>query len=647
MALAPSAYLMFQRLMRHDPADPNWLGRDRFVLSCGHASITLYTQLFYSGYGLTLDDLKAFRTLDSLTPGHPEYRHTAGVEVTTGPLGQGLSTAVGMAMAERYQHGMLTTHEPFGSGLFDHHIYVIASDGDMEEGITSEASSLAGRQELGSLVVLYDNNRISIEGDTHVAFNEDTAARYEAYGWHVQKVHMSADGDVDIPAIYAALVAARDETTRPSLIDVRSMIAWPAPNARNTAKSHGAPLGEEEVRATKIELNLDPDAQFQLSPGVLDHVRGVGDRGRVEHDAWDDRYSRWRTEHPDRAALLDRILAERLPDDLAAAMPTFALGDAVATRKASGKVINAIASVMPEFWGGSADLAESNDTTIDGGGSFLPSDAELPGANPYGRILHFGIREHAMGAALNGIALEGLTRPFGGTFFVFSDYMRGAVRLSAIMDLPVTYVWTHDSIGLGEDGTTHQPIEHLWSLRAMPRLAVVRPADAQETAAAWLATLQRRDPVGLVLTRQNLPVVSQASAEQVARGAYVIADCDGTPDVLIMATGSEVQIALGGAELLAADGVKARVVSMPCIEWFDEQDAAYQESVLPHSVTARVSIEAGATIGWWKYLGSHGRPIGIDHFGECGSAAQLFEKYGLTAQAVAAAAMASIKEAQS
>lgn len=645
MALAPSAYLIFQRMMRHDPSDPNWLARDRFVLSCGHSSLTLYIQLFYSGYGLTMEDLESFRTWGSLTPGHPEYGHTRGVETTTGPLGQGLATAVGMAMAERFQHGLLTPHAPFGSGIFDHHIYCIASDGDMEEGITSEASSLAGRQELGSLIVLYDNNRISIEGDTHVAFNEDTAARYESYGWHVQKVHMSADGDVDIPAIYAALCAARNETDRPSLIDVRSMIAWPAPHARNTAASHGAPLGDEEVRATKIELNLDPDKDFQLSPGVLDHVRGVEERGRSAHASWQKTYEAWRGENPAGAKLLDRLLTGKPPADLASVIPTFEVGTQMATRKASGQTINAIAKVMPEFWGGSADLAESNLTEIEGGGSFLPSDAELPNATPYGRILHFGIREHAMGAALNGIALEGLTRPFGGTFFVFSDYMRGAVRLSALMDLPVTYVWTHDSIGLGEDGPTHQPIEHLWSLRAMPQLAVVRPADAHETALAWQATLERRDPVGLVLTRQNVPVVSRAAVTDVARGAYVLSDCDGTPDVLLLGTGSEVQLALAAQATLANEAIKARVVSLPCIEWFEEQDAAYKESVLPAAVQARVSIEAGATLGWWKYIGTHGKAVGLDHFGASAAAGVLFNEFGLTADAVVTAAKASIMEA--
>ena len=647
MSLAPIAYLIFQRFLRQDPADPEWLGRDRFVLSPGHSSLTLYTQLFYSGYGLELSDLEAFRTEGSLTPGHPEYGHTVGVETTTGPLGQGLATAVGMAMAERYQHGLFTPTAPFGAGVFDHHIYCIASDGDMEEGITSEASSLAGRQELGSLIVVYDNNRISIEGDTHVAFNEDTAARYESYGWHVQRVHMKADGDVDLAAVNDALLAARAETTRPSLIDVRSTIAWPAPNLKNSPKAHGAPLGAEEVAATKTLLDLNPDASFQLSPGVLEHVRDVAARGRAQHEAWNGEYAKWRAADPQRAELLDRILGHGLPADLPSVMPTYDKGMSMATRKASGEAINAIASVMPEFWGGSADLAESNLTTIEGGGSFLPMDSQVPGwtANPYGRILHFGVREHAMGAALNGIALEGLTRPFGGTFFVFSDYMRGAVRLSALMQLPVTYVWTHDSIGLGEDGPTHQPIEHLWSLRAMPQISIVRPADAQETSAAWLATLQQRGPVGLVLTRQNVPVVTSATAADIARGAYVLSDCDGTPEVLIIGTGSEVQYALGAQEILKAQGVQSRVISMPCVEWFDAQDETYQEHVLPRSVTARVSVEAGATIGWWKYVGTFGRTVGIDHYGESTGAARLFEKYGLTAQAVADAALASIKEA--
>ncbi len=640
MALAPAAYLLFQRVMRHDPSDPRWLGRDRFVLSAGHSSLTLYSELFLSGYGLTMEDLQSFRTWGSRTPGHPEFGHTAGVETTTGPLGQGLATAVGMAMSARYERGLFDPQTPDGESPFDHRIWVIASDGDLEEGVTSEASSLAGMQKLNRLCVIWDDNHISIEGDTAVAFTEDVVARYEAYGWATHSVDRLPDGDIDREALYAALTAAITESNRPTFIRMRTTIAWPAPAAQNTAKAHGSALGAAEVAATKAALGLDPEASFAFDPAVLAEVRtALTSRVAAERAAWQAGFEAWRAGQPDRARLLDRLLAGELPAGFDAAFPSYEVGGSVATRKASGEVINALAAVMPELWGGSADLAESNNTTIEGGGSFLPEGSALPGASPYGRILHFGIREHAMGSIINGIALDGLTRPFGGTFMVFSDYMRGAVRLSALMQLPSTFVWTHDSIGLGEDGPTHQPVEHLWSLRAVPGLSIVRPADANETSAAWHATLSRRKPVGLILTRQNLPTLtsSEQAMSGVRRGAYVIADAP-EPAVLLLATGSEVQLALAAHDRLKAEGVGSRVVSMPCLEWFDEQDEAYRDSVLLPSVRARVAIEAGSTLGWWKYVGDRGRVIGIDHFGASADYQVLFNEFGITVDAIVSTA---------
>jgi transketolase len=648
MSLAPVAYLLFQKLMRHDPKDPNWLGRDRFVLSPGHSSLTLYSQLFLSDYGLSMTDLESFRTWGSRTPGHPEHGHTAGVETTTGPLGQGLANGVGMAMAARYERGLFDPDTAAGSSPFDHHVWVIVGDGDLEEGITSEASSLAGLQALGSLCVIYDDNHISIEGDTDIAFHEDVCQRYDAYGWATHKVPMMADGSVDVPALYAALLAARQETERPTFIQVRTTIAWPAPNLRNTAKAHGSALGEPEVRATKELLGLDPDAHFAFDSDVLARVR-ANLRHRVDETRgqWDTSFARWRSDQPERAALLDRLLEHQLPDGLEAAFPRFPVGGSVATRKASGDVINAIAGVLPELWGGSADLAESNNTTIESVASFLPVDNPIANGSPYGRVLHFGIREHAMGAILNGIALDGLTRPFGGTFLVFSDYMRGAVRLSALMQTDVTYVWTHDSIGLGEDGPTHQPVEHLWALRAIPGLSIVRPADANETSAAWRAVLHRRGPVGLILTRQNLPIPEadpDAVRVGVERGAYVVVDSD-QPRVLLLASGSEVSLAREAAAVLEADGVGTRVISMPCLEWFNDQEQSYRDSVLPPSVKARVSVEAGSTMGWYRYVGDRGRAVGLDHFGASADGATLFREFGITVPAVVAAARESIAAA--
>ena len=639
MSLAPAAYLLFQRFLRHDPSDPSWLGRDRFVLSCGHSSLTLYIQLFLSGYGLELSDLESFRTWGSLTPGHPEHGHTVGVETTTGPLGQGIATAVGMAMASRYQRGLLDPDAPWGFSPFDHRVWVIASDGDLEEGISGEASSLAGVQRLGNLTVIWDDNHISIEGDTAVAFTEDVVGRYEAYGWDVHYVGMTPDGDIDILALNTALEAAVDQQERPTFIAMRSTIAWPAPHARNTAKAHGAALGADEVAATKVALGLDPARDFQITDGVLDHARGVVARGKALHREWDVAYEAWRRSHPDRAKLLDRLLARELPEGIAGALPVFEAGTSIATRAASGKVINAIADVMPEFWGGSADLAESNNTTIEGGLSFLPAGSGGRDSSPYGRIIHFGIREHAMGAILNGIALEGLTRPFGGTFLVFSDYMRGSVRLAALMQTSVVFVWTHDSVGLGEDGPTHQPVEHLWSLRGIPGLAIARPCDGNETAQVWLEALRRATPTGLVLSRQGLPVIDRsthAPASEAARGAYVLAPASAKARAIVIATGSEVSVALAARDILEGEGVPTSVVSAPCLEWFDEQDADYRTSVLPDDASVRVAVEAGATYGWWRYVGSRGAVVGIDHFGASADGALLFEKFGITADAVAA-----------
>jgi len=646
MALAPLAYLLFQREMRHDPTDPHWIGRDRFVLSCGHSSLTLYSELFLSGYGLTMADLEQFRSTGSRTPGHPEHGHTTGVETTTGPLGNGLATAVGMAMGARYERGLFDPDAPAGTSPFDHHVWVIASDGDLEEGVSGEASSLAGTQALDNLTVIWDDNHISIEGNTAVSFTEDVVARYAAYGFATHFVDFLPDGNVDLPGMAKAIAAARAEKNRPTFIAMRSTIAWPAPHARNTGKAHGAALGAEEVAATKVELGLDPDAFFAFDEQVLADVRArLHARVTTERSAWEASFAEWKSREGARAALLERIQAGELPVGFDAALPSWELGSSSSTRKASGEAINAIAAVMPEFWGGSADLAESNNTTIEGGLSFLPASTTMPDASPYGRILHFGIREHAMGAALNGMSLSGLNRPFGGTFLIFSDYMRGSVRLAAVMQTPVTFVWTHDSIGLGEDGPTHQPVEQLWGLRALPGFSVVRPADANETAAAWHAILTQRRPVGLVLTRQNVPtLVSGADALQgVRKGAYVVADAP-DPKILLIGTGSELQLAVRAHEALLAEGMASRVISMPCTEWFDEQDQAYRDSVLLPSVRARVAVEAGATLGWWKYVGDRGRVIGLDHFGASAPEQVLFNEFGITVDAVVAAAKASLHD---
>ncbi|MBF4624356.1 transketolase [Clavibacter sp. VKM Ac-2872] len=657
MSLAPAAYLLFQKVMRRDPSDSTWIGRDRFILSVGHSSLTQYTQFFLGGYGLEIEDLQALRTWDSKTPGHPEYGHTDGVEITTGPLGQGLASSVGFAYAARYERGLFDPETPAGESPFDHFVYVIAGDGDMQEGITSEASSLAGHQELGNLIAIYDSNQISIEDDTDIAFTEDVAARYEAYGWHVQHVDWKKTGEYveDVQELFDAVEAAKAETRKPSLIILKTIIGWPSPKKQNSGKIHGSALGAEELAAVKQIVGFDPEKSFEVPDGVLEHTRQAVERGQQQHREWDEKLAAWAEANPERKTLLDRVLAGDAPEGLDEALPVFPAGKDVSTRAASGKVINAIAEVMPELWGGSADLAESNNTTIESAPSFVPAErsTEMWKGDPYGRVLHFGIREHAMGAILNGIVLHGNTRPFGGTFLIFSDYMRPAVRLAALMKAPSIFVWTHDSVALGGDGPTHQPVEQLASLRAIPGLDVIRPADANETAQAWKTILTRRmGPAGLALSRQNLPVLERgtgdatatefASAAGVAKGAYILADTEGTPDVILIATGSEVQFAVEAREALAADGVQARVVSAPSLEWFEEQDAAYKEHVLPEAVAARVSVEAGISLSWKQYVGHHGRSISIEHFGASAEYEVLYREFGITTEAVVKAAKESI-----
>jgi transketolase len=672
MSLAPAAYLLFQKRMRHDPADPDWAGRDRFVLSCGHSSITLYTQLFLGGFGLEMEDLKSLRTWGSKTPGHPEHGHTAGVETTTGPLGQGVANAVGMALAARRERGMFDPDAEPGTSPFDHHVYAICSDGDLEEGVSAEASSIAGHQQLGNLTMIYDLNRISIEGDTNIAFTEDVAKRYEAYGWHVQQVRWTAESDregpldtqdynEDVQALWDALEEAEAVTDRPSLIVLHTVIAWPAPHAQNTAAAHGSALGEDEVRATKEVLGFDPDQHFFIEPEVLEHTRKLRERGKVMGAEWDEQYAAWAKANPERVELLHRLKERRLPAGWTDALPTFeADPKGIATRKAGGKVLNALAPVLPELWGGSADLAESNNTTLEGEASVTPTEwqTNMWKGDPYGRVLHFGIREHAMGSLMNGIALHGGTRVYGGTFLVFSDYMRPAVRLAALMQLPVTYIWTHDSIGLGEDGPTHQPVEHLAALRAIPGLDVVRPADANETVVALQTVLEHTDrPAGLALTRQNVPVFPRGTAEDgttwgatsgVAKGGYVLLEppTDLSLDVVLIGTGSEVQLAVAAREQLAADGIGARVVSMPCREWFDAQDQAYRDSILPPGVRARVSVEAAVAQGWREVVGDAGRMVSLEHFGASADYARIYQEFGITAEAVAQAAKDSIEAAR-
>jgi len=658
MSLAPAAYLLFQKVMRRDPNDNEWIGRDRFILSVGHSSLTQYIQLYFGGYGLELDDLKALRTWGSLTPGHPEYGHTDGVEITTGPLGQGLASAVGFAYAARYERGLFDpTAEP-GTSPFDHFIYTIAGDGDLQEGVTSEASSLAGHQELGNLIAIYDSNQISIEDDTNIAFTEDVHARYLAYGWDVRVVDWKKTGEYveDVAELNDAIEAAKGVTDKPSLIILKTIIGWPSPKKQNSGKIHGSALGAEELAGVKAVLGFDPEKTFDVDPEVLAHTRLALERGTAVHNEWNEQFEAWATANPDKKQLLDRVLAGDLPEGVEEALPVFEAGTEVSTRAASGKVINALAGVIPELWGGSADLAESNLTTINGAGSFVPEKWSTHewSASATGRVLHFGIREHAMGSILNGIVLHGNTRPFGGTFLIFSDYMRPAVRLAALMKAPAIYVWTHDSVALGEDGPTHQPIEQLATLRAIPGLDIVRPGDANETAWAWKTILERRNgPAGLALTRQNIPVFARgegeasgdtfASAKYVANGAYILAEApNGTPDVIFIATGSEVQIAVEAREVLKGEGINARVVSAPSLEWFEEQSAEYREQVLPAGVTARVSIEAGISLTWEKYVGTTGRSVSIEHFGASADYKTLFREFGMTTEAAVAAAKDSL-----
>jgi transketolase len=660
MSLAPAAYLLYQRVLNHDPADTHWVGRDRFILSAGHSSLTQYVQLYLGGFGLELPDLKALRTWGSLTPGHPEYGHTKGVEITTGPLGQGLASSVGFAYAARYERGLFDPEAAAGTSPFDHFVYVIAGDGDLQEGVTSEASSLAGHQQLGNLIAIYDSNQISIEDDTNVAFTEDVAVRYESYGWHVQTVDWKKTGQYveDVAELYAAIEAAKGETDKPSLIVLRTIIGWPSPGKQNTGKIHGSALGADELAATKQVLGFDPAESFAVADDVIAHTRSLADRAALVHVEWQVRFDAWAAANPERKALFDRLEAGELPEALDTAVPAFEAGKEVSTRAASGTVINALADVLPELWGGSADLAESNLTTIKDAKSFIPAEWSTHewSGDPYGRVLHFGIREHAMGAIVNGIVLHGKTRAFGGTFLIFSDYMRPSVRLAALMDIPSIFVWTHDSVALGEDGPTHQPVEQLATLRAIPNFAVVRPADANETAAAWVELVRRQDgPAGIALTRQNIPVFPRgegeasgdtfASTAGVAKGAYVLAEApSGTPDVILIATGSEVQLAVAARETLAAEGINARVVSAPSLEWFAEQDEAYRESVLPKAVKARVSVEAGSAVTWRGIVGDKGRSVSIEHFGASADYKTLFQKFGVTTEAVVEAARETLKE---
>jgi transketolase len=647
ISLAPAAYLLFQKVMRHDPKDDRWIGRDRFILSAGHSSLTIYNQLYLGGFGLELDDIKALRTWGSKTPGHPEYGHTHGVEITTGPLGQGLASATGFAMSQRFERELFDA-ENKGESVFDHHVFVIAGDGDLQEGVSAESASIAGHLGLGNLVVIYDANQISIEDDTNISFSEDVAARYAAYGWQTLEVNWRKDEyKEDVHALYEAIQTAKADGDRPTLITLRTIIGWPSPTKQNTGKIHGSKLGAEELAGLKVNLGFDPEQSFQVSQEVIAHTRNLINRGASQRAEWETRFSAWKSANPDSAALLARLEKGELPSDLAASIPKFEAGTEIATRAASGKVINALAAKLPELWGGSADLAESNNTTIEGGGSFVPGKWKTAhwSPSPAGRILHFGIREHAMGAILNGITLSGHTRVFGGTFLVFSDYMRPSVRLAALMGVPAIYVWTHDSVALGEDGPTHQPIEHLTALRAIPQLDIVRPADANETAEAWLEILKRkRNPAGIVLTRQNLPVVDRtkfAAASLTAKGGYVLSPVS-NPQALIIATGSEVQFALEAQTELAAAGIAVNVVSMPCVEWFKEQPKSYQDEVLPPSLKARVSVEAGLTMGWREFVGDQGVSVGIDHYGASADYQTLYREFGITTEAVIAAVKISI-----
>jgi transketolase len=659
ISLAPVAYLLFNKVMRHDPSDDRWVGRDRFILSVGHSSLTIYNQLYLHGYGLELDDIKALRTWDSATPGHPEYGHTKGVEITTGPLGQGLASATGFAYSARFERGLYDPEAAQGQSPFDHFIYVIAGDGDMQEGVTAEAASLAGHQQLGNLVVIYDSNQISIEDDTNISFTEDLSARYESYGWHTQTVDWKKTGNYveDLEELYSAIQAAKKVTDKPSLITLRTIIGWPSPKKQNTGKIHGSALGAEELAGLKVALGFDPEKTFEVSDEVIKHTRSFSEKAAKERSQWQENFDSWAAKNADAKQLFDRVQSGKTPEGLAAALPVFESDKEVSTRAASGKVINAIAKIMPELWGGSADLAESNNTTIEGAKSFIPAEWSTHewSGDKYGRVLHFGIREHAMGAILNGIALHGKTRAFGGTFLIFSDYMRPAVRLAALMRVPSIFVWTHDSVALGEDGPTHQPVEQLATLRAIPNLDIVRPGDANEVSFAWKTILERRsNPAGIALTRQNIPVFSRgekdetgtviAGAELTSKGAYTLIDAKSQqPQVILIATGSEVQLAVAARKILEAEGIATRVVSAPCLEWFEEQSDSYKDQVLPKSVTARVSVEAGLSLGWSKYIGAQGVSVSIEHFGASADYKTLFREFGMTTESVVLAAKQALK----
>ena len=624
MGMADVAYVLWTRFLKHNPTDPAWPNRDRFVLSAGHGSMLLYSLLHLTGYDLPLEELESFRQWGSRTPGHPEYGLTPGVEATAGPLGQGFANGVGMAIAERF---LAATFNRPGCPIFDHTTYAIVSDGDLMEGVSHEAASLAAHLGLGKLVYLYDDNEISIEGSTDLAFTEDVPARFRAYGWHVQEV-----GGYDLEEIGAAIHTAQQETERPSLIVCHTHIGYGSPHKQDTAEAHGAPLGEEEVRLTKEALGWPPDAHFFVPDEALAVFRQAVERGRQAQAQWHETFEHYRAAFPDEAALLEALWAGKLPEGWTDALPRFSPNDgSLATRNASGAVLNALARVLPTLIGGSADLAPSTNTLLKG-------YADFQRATPAGRNLHFGVREHAMGSILNGMALHGGILPYGATFMVFSDYMRPPVRLAAMMHLPVVYVWTHDTVWLGEDGPTHQPVEHLAALRAIPNLVIIRPADANETAAAWRVALERRDgPTGLALTRQKVPVLFETNrdaAQTVARGAYVLADSSGIPGVLLIASGSEVHLALAARDVLAQRGIAVRVVSMPSWELFEAQPASYREAVLPPQVTARLAIEAGVTQGWERYAGPAGDVIGLEHFGASAPYKVLMDKFGFTAQAV-------------
>jgi len=651
ISLAPAAYLLFQKVMRHDPSDDRWIGRDRFILSAGHSSLTLYNQLFLGGFGLEQKDIESLRTWGSKTPGHPEYGHTSGVEITTGPLGQGLASATGFAMSTRFERELFDPEAKPGKSVFDHFVYVIAGDGDMMEGVSGEAGSLAGHLGLGNLITIYDANQISIEDDTNISFTEDVAARYRSYGWETLEVNWRGNEyKEDVQALYEAIEKAKENSSQPTLITLRTIIGWPSPTKQNTGKIHGSKLGEDEVSGLKLALGFDPEKAFEVSAEVLFHTRDLANRAKAERAAWDAEFTLWQSANPERAALLERLMAGELPKDIDTKLPVFEAGTELATRAASGKVLNALAAELPELWGGSADLAESNNTTIEGAGSFVPAKWDTAHWEPSktGRILHFGVREHAMGSILNGIVLSGHTRAFGGTFLVFSDYMRPAVRLAALMGIAPIYVWTHDSVALGEDGPTHQPIEHLTALRAIPNLDVIRPADANETAYAWLASLRNNSsPAGLVLTRQNVPILDRSpgfgSAELTEKGGYIYQDGSREPQVILIATGSEVQFAVEARAELEAGGISTRVVSMPCVEWFKAQPENYREEVLPARVKARVSVEAGLTSGWREFVGDLGESVGIDHYGASADYKTLYREFGITTEAVVAAAKKTLE----